>query len=892
MELTLLGTVALFAFIVGGAGVMLISAFRRTTELRGALIQALKRIEKLERAIATGQVTVAVTQVAAAPSSVSASAPAPTPSTEPIAPLAEPALTASPSQPAFTSPLTIDEIAAAADAKDKIDPPHIAVLALSGVLASVAALAAAHVRALSGEGGLFLALLTGALIIGAAEWRKRHDGAPQTPPRFGLTNAALTALLGIALMGSAILYGRWGLDALQPPAAVFAIAALGAASALLSLRFGSALLAPALICMALAPAQSLIQAPGAWGQYAFLAGFTALSFVLARQHKQRRWAWGAAAIALFWGVNLAIIGGAPFNVGVGGLYLAALAILGLLYAWNAAGALPFPRFWTAKRDEALLLGHALAAAAATTLAALLIVHPAPPSFTGGALLALVALSLAAGALRPGLWLAPFIAVLSAGVVIALWPPDGAGFVDAPTVLIVAAALGFLFSLGGWASMTGNAESRPGAAIAGLAPIFIFAAAYWRIGSFGGDQMWAAAALVLAGINTICALQLARTRPHAASAFWAGAAFACAASLTAITPSPYEALGLALSLPLIAAVERWRNEPGLRFAAGALCVIVLARLLVPQIMPASAGPTWLIAALFGPSAAAALLASALFTRGARLLVAAQATFALALVLMALGISLIARHAFTGGAIGDPYASLGEAGLNTLIWLGVATVLAWRLGPRPPAGLYLLELSIFAASILHAILINGALINPWWGLAPARVDGAPGLSAIEFAYVVPALVFGAYAWLRRRQGLIARSGAAFGVALVLAMLTLTLELRRLFHGADMAAAPVTHAEAWAYSAAAIGCAGLLLALAAQTKLANLRLASLALAMLALGKMAFSDLGAVEGVVRIVAFLLIAAAAGGIVFFYRRFVLPEAWLRPKTLANPNLAPPRSSV
>lgn len=870
MELTLLGTVAVLAFVVGGAAVMLISAFRRTTELRGALIQAMRRIEKLEAAVAAGRpLDVRVTSVNI------------TAAEETVASLAA-------QQPRLLeAPPTIEEIVAQAEAQDRIDPPHIAVLAFGAGLAAFASLAAAHVRALSTQGGLALAIAAGLAVIAAAEWRKRHDGETQPSPLLRPSSAALSALLGIIIIFAAILYGRWVLGALHPPAAVFALGALAVGAAALSLRYGAILLTAALVAMALAPAQSLIQAPGAWGQYAFLFVFTAAIAELARLRAAPLWAWLAMPIALFWGINAAIIGGEPFNVGVAGLYLAMLAALGFFYAWPAASALPFPRFWASAWREPMLVGHALALIAATALAALLLAHPAPVSFVGAALLALAAIAIGAAALRQGLWLAPVLAALSGAVVLAFWPAVD-GIVDAPGVLMIAATLGLLFSLGGWAAMTSAADARAGAALAALTPVLIFAAAFWRIGGFGGAQAWAAAALVIGGINAISYLQLRRAKPQAASAFAAGAAFACAAAFTAITPEPYQALGLALSLPLIALAERWRDEPGLRFAAGALCVLVFARLFAPQIFVATAGPTWLIATLFAPAAAAALLASALFTRRNQIVAVAQGTFALALLLMATGISLIARHAFTVGAIGAPYASLAEAGLNTLIWLGAATIIAWWHGARPIFGLRALELLLFGAAATHALIVTGALINPWWGLAPAQVTGANFLNLIEFACLAPALLFFVYAWLRRRQGLIARAGASLGMGLVLVLLTLILELRRMFHGAAMASAPVTHPEAWAYSGAGLAFAALLLAIGADRNLLTLRYASLALALGALGKMAFSDLGALDGIIRIAGFLLIAAAAGGVVFFYRRFVLPPGPIRPKSLTDPKFVPP----
>ncbi|MGE0596320.1 MAG: DUF2339 domain-containing protein [Hyphomonadaceae bacterium] len=870
MELTLLGTVAVAAFLVVGAFILLIVSFRRTIELRGALIQSLRRIEKLESAILAGQpIQVMVT----------GSAPADA--------LAAPETLSAPR----LLPPTVDEIVADAEARDRIDPPQLGVLSLGAGVAAFAALAAAQVGSLSGGAGLFVALLVGLLTLASAEWRRRADKQETPSSLMQAAPATLAALIGVAIMIASILFARYGLEALRSHDAVGAMGTLALMAAALSLWFGPWLILAALLCAAIAPGLSPIGADGAWGQYLFLAVFTGIVLVLSRRAGAPLWAWLSMAVALFWGGNAAFIGGAGFNLGVAGLYLAALAAQAMGYAWRAGIALPYPRLWAAAWREPMLLGAVAVLVAAITLAALLLRHGPDLSFGGPALVAFVLVANGAAALRPGLWPAAFIAAMVAAASLAFYPSAGDAAEQAPALLAVAGALGLIFTLGGVAGMTQSSDARPGAALASLAPILILASAYWRIGDFGGPQAWATAALALAVLNAGAHLHFRRNGSPAASPFAAGAALGLAITLIAIAPTPYQPLALAACLPLVALAERWRQDAGLRFAGGALCALLCALLFLPPLF-GFAAPLWQSLALFLPSAAAAWIASLIYARGGREDAGASETaLAVALFVAACCATLVARHAFNGGLLYAPYSVLAEAGSNTLTWLAFATLLAWRFGPNPRRTIYALELTALCAAAAHAFLISGVWINPWWGYAPAAVHGPPGLDHIALAFAAPGALLILYAWVRTRHRLGLRAAAAIGAAAALFFLNLILELRRLFHGAAMAAAPVTQAEAWTYSIATLGFAALLLALAAQRRGAVLRVASLGLALAALTKMAFSDLGALDGAARIIAFVAIALAAGGVIFVFRRFVLPPAPRQPKTMPETNLAPPSST-
>lgn len=864
MELTLLGSVALLAFVIGGAGVMLVAAFRRTIELRGALMQAMARIERLEKAIASGQ-------------------PIAAPGAETLA-----ADVAPPSIPSSAiEPAGFNEAAAAALAEERIDPPPLGVLTFVAGLAAFAALAAAQVRWLSPQAGVELAAAVGLAVLGAAQWRRHVDRTP--PTGLKLDAAALSALIALSIMAAAIVYGWAALHAISPIAALVCMSVIALAAAAFSTQHGPVLLGFALLAAAGAPALAPVDGHAPPLRYALLAAFTALTMVLARKRRAPVWAWLANLVALAWGFNGAAWGGDPMLVSAIGAYFAALTAFAIAYAWDA-GAAPgaFPAFWRTPWTEPVLACAAIIAGASAGAALLTLAHPLPTGSASPGLVAMAVLAAIGAAARPGLWFAPFLALAGAACSIAFWPSEAHGFVDAPGLVILSATLALVFSIGGAAAMAGAKDARPGAALAALAPMLLFAAAHERIGGFGAREYWAAAALVIAALNALAYLQLSHAKADAAAPFAAGASLAFAAALYAATPAPLAPLALAAGVPLIALVHRWRGEMGLRAGALVLCVVVLIRLVTPEVFVATASPQLLLAELFLGSAAAALIAAFLFQRGSN---AGQTCFALALLLTAICATLEARHYFTAGRIGAPYASLAELGANTLVWLALAVGLAWRFGTQTRAHLAGLRLVAFGAAGLNALLIGGVMLSPWWGAAPGQALGWPGFNLIEFAFALPALAFFGFAQLRAHQGAQLEAGAARVAALALLLLAVLLETRRLFYGAAMATASVSAPEAWAYSLAGLGFAALLFALSANGG-RILRFAALGVAVASLSKMALSDLSAFEGAARLAAFFGFAALIAVLLWLGLRDVMPASLLRgavrPKTAPDTNLLPP----
>ena len=93
--------------------------------------------------------------------------------------------------------------------------------------------------------------------------------------------------------------------------------------------------------------------------------------------------------------------------------------------------------------------------------------------------------------------------------------------------------------------------------------------------------------------------------------------------------------------------------------------------------------------------------------------------------------------------------------------VALGLAWRFGPKPRRTIFWGETAYVALAALLALLVNGLLLNPWLGEAPAPAPGVTIYNLLLLGYGAPAAVLAAYAILKRSQGAIRRATLAGGL-----------------------------------------------------------------------------------------------------------------------------------
>ncbi len=109
-------------------------------------------------------------------------------------------------------------------------------------------------------------------------------------------------------------------------------------------------------------------------------------------------------------------------------------------------------------------------------------------------------------------------------------------------------------------------------------------------------------------------------------------------------------------------------------------------------------------------------------------------------------------------------------------------------------------------------------------------------------------------------------------MLALLYLSLEVRRLFHGPVLPVGPTTDAEQYAYSAAWLVFGVALLAIGAALRSQPVRIASAAVMVLTVLKVFLVDMSDMEGIYQALSFIGLGAVLMGIGWFYQRLLFPH--------------------
>jgi len=443
------------------------------------------------------------------------------------------------------------------------------------------------------------------------------------------------------------------------------------------------------------------------------------------------------------------------------------------------------------------------------------------------------------------------------------------FGDFLTACVASAAV-----LGGGGFLALARAPRPGrwAALSAAAPALILVIAYWRLRNYAFvDLGWSTIALVLAGLDLAAAAMVARRRTGDVEIEIALAAYAVGvlgATILAATFSLSEAwltVAVALHLPAIGWVEGRIRLKVLRWVALGIAGIVLVRLAAnPYLLDyrLSATPifNWLLYG-YGLPAAAFIVATRQFgSRADDLLVAVLEAGSILLVSLLLTFEL--RHALYG-RLDAPYSDLGRDSATTLLWLGLAGFLLWLGERRQRPVLRWGGIILFGLATVQAVLWQALIANP-------LVTGAPVgrlmvFDVVSLAFSLPALIYAAIAGLR--LGPIQLRWVARILAVGLALLWLSLEIRHAFRGENLIWGRCSDGEWYAYSAAWLAFAGAGLAAGLIRRDEWLRRVSLAGVGLVVAKVFLSDMAELEGVLRALSFLGLGAVLIGIGYAYRR-------------------------
>jgi len=412
------------------------------------------------------------------------------------------------------------------------------------------------------------------------------------------------------------------------------------------------------------------------------------------------------------------------------------------------------------------------------------------------------------------------------------------------------------------------------AAAVFVPLALLIALYGRIAHLDRSISFAILAVVLAAAFGAATEALARRerRPGlliSTALFATGTLGALALALTFALEKGWLTIALALMSLGTSWISLQRPIPFLRTLAAVLAAIVVLRVgYEPRIAGDAVGTTpifnWLLWGYGIPAASFWIGSYFLRRRGddapLRTVEAAAILFTVLLVFMEI------RHAINGGDIYRAVPSLSEFALQ------VCAALALAIG--------LERLRIHTGSIVHnvaAVLLTlfaglvgvfGLLLleNPMlsWITLTGRF-----INLLLLAYALPAvlMLLLSYAVAGRRPAVYANTIAAG--ALVFALSYLTLEIRRLYHGANIIEGLTGDAEQYTYSIAWLIFGVVLLGVGILVNSQRARLAAAVVIALTILKAFVVDMSTLTGVYRALSFICLGLVLVAIGWLYQRIL-----------------------
>ena len=743
--------------------------------------------------------------------------------------------------------------------------------------------------------------LLAAALLAAGEWLRRTErltGLANLPTAHipGILTAAGTAVAYATVYAAYALYGF-----VDAPLAFVLLGIVALATLAAALLHGPALAALGLIGAEVTPLLVSSERPNYWALYVFLAVVTAAAFTLARV---RLWVW-LAVTAIGFGVvwmSAGIIDTSvpsltphAFHAVAGFALAAALIVAGLLFGPPA------------ERDHVEAVSSGSLVAYVFAAAALVIAWHHDPFALG--VLAVLACATVAIAWHTDAAVAavPAVAGLAILVMVAwavapitsylvvLGGPT-ADAIDEPARAYTGAhlVLGALFALlfGGTGFLAQGRSERAlipilWAIASALAPIAILIALYYRVAGWERSIPFAGLALALAAVFAYATETLARRTPRpggaAAQAIYAtGAIAALALTLTFALERGWLTVALALMVPGIAWIAAQRPLPMLRTLAAIVTALVVARVgWEPRIVGSDVGTTpifnWLLYGYGVPALS--------FWVGGHLLRAraddgpARSVDAAAILFTVLLCFLEIRHYMNDGDVYSPASGLAESALQVSVALAMAIGLE-RLRARTHSIVHDIG-AIVVAGIALAGIVFGLVIfdNPLFLGAPV---GGPFLNLILLGYGVPAVLATVLALIARTTRPMAYRATAAVVSVGLALMFLSLEVTRAYHGPVLTLGPRTDAEQYTYSAVWLGFGVVLLLAGIALASKPARLASAAVVLITVAKVFLIDMADLTGVWRALSFIGLGLVLVGIGYLYQRLLFPHRDAAPATTAS----------
>jgi len=356
--------------------------------------------------------------------------------------------------------------------------------------------------------------------------------------------------------------------------------------------------------------------------------------------------------------------------------------------------------------------------------------------------------------------------------------------------------------------------------------------------------------------------------------------ALALALTFALEKGWLTIGLALMAPGAAWITEKRPLPALRWVAAVMVAVTVARIgYEPRIVGTDLGATpifnWLLYG-YGVPALSFWVAGWLLRRRADDL-PARITDAGAILFTVLLVIFEIRHYITGGDIYRPVNDITEAALDVNAGLAL-TIALERIRGRTGSIVHNVGALVIAALTLCTIVFE-LIIVPGLGFNHAPIEGA-FFNTILLGYGLPAVLAIILALIARTTRPMPYRVVAATTAVILALLYLTLEVRRLFHG-PILAGPTSDAEQYSYSTVWLIFGIVLLAIGFFLRSRPARYLALGVITLTVAKVFIWDTASISGIYRALSVIGLGVVLLGIGWLYQRLLYPRT---PATAAAPS--------
>jgi uncharacterized membrane protein len=242
---------------------------------------------------------------------------------------------------------------------------------------------------------------------------------------------------------------------------------------------------------------------------------------------------------------------------------------------------------------------------------------------------------------------------------------------------------------------------------------------------------------------------------------------------------------------------------------------------------------------------------------------------AILLTVLAAFLEIRHIVNQGDVYRASASLAEVALQVCVGLAM-TIGLERLRLRTGSVVHDLGALLIAALTLLGIVLGlGLAENP---LVTGQSVGGRFVNLILLGYALPAVLAAALALLTRGARPQGYSATAAVVAVALALLYLSLEVRTLYHGAVLNRGATGAAEQYTYSAVWLAFGVVLLAVGVWLRSQAVRFASAAVVILTVLKVFLVDMRDLTGIYQGLSFIGLGVVLLGIGWLYQRLLFPR--------------------